>query len=182
MSGVAIQQRGPAIVPPKAARPASASEAAAPASKPPEQDALMLSGEAREQTYSSAAEAAAQGAAEGAAIGGAIANAAIGTMMIRKGLQAGAALPARAAGKVLPVVGIGMSVWGMASSGIALKHQLGAETIDKRAVVASGLSFVGNALIAGGSVAVLTGVGTAPGLVASGAGFVMTAASALIAP
>jgi len=179
MSGVVIQQRGAALVPAPVSRPAPAP---APASKPAQQDGLALSVEARAQTYSSPGEAAAQGAAEGAAVGGAIANAAIGTMMIRKGLQGASSLSSRAASKVLPAVGLGLSVWGMASSGIALKNQLGAETIDKRAVVASGLSFVGNALIAGGSVAVLTGVGTAPGLVASGAGFVMTAAAVLIAP
>ncbi|HEY9898363.1 MAG TPA: hypothetical protein V6D00_04210 [Pantanalinema sp.] len=180
MSGVVIQQKGASVVAPRAPRRPASPEAPVPGLA--KQDALALSPKARKETYASPAEAAAQGAAEGAAIGGAIANAAIGTMMIRKGLQGAAALPTRAAGKVLPVVGIGLSAWGMAASGIALKNQLGAETIDKRAVAASGLSFVGNALIAGGSVAVLTGVGTAPGLVASGAGFVMTAASALIAP
>jgi hypothetical protein len=182
MPSPSIQPRGASIATPMPPRPATASRNEAPSAPRPSQDALTLSSDAREQTYSSAGEAAAHGAAEGAAIGGAIANGAIGAMMIRKGLQGTTALPAKLGGRLMPVVGLGLSAWGMASSGIALKHQLSAETIDKRAVTASGLSFVGNALIAGGSVAALTGVGTAPGLVASGAGFVMTAAAALIAP
>ncbi|GEM_PF-2680096 len=178
MTAIAIQNRG--LTPPPPRRPATA-PSQAPQSRPAGKDALELSPAAR-KTYSSATEAAAEGAAEGAVIGGAIANGAIGAMMIRKGMQGAVTLPTKLGGRIMPVVGIGLSVWGMASSGVALKKELDAETVNKRAVLAHGLSFTGNALIAGGSVAVLTGVGTAPGLVASGVGFAMTAAAVLIAP
>lgn len=181
MSDLSVQQRGAGgTVVPKPVRPATpASETSTAPGRP---DQLVLSREARQKAPESAGEAIADGAAQGAAIGGAIANGAIGAMMIRKGLQGATSLPATMTGKVLPIVGIGLSVWGMTTSGIALKKALQAEAIEARPAIAHGLNFVGNALIAGGSVAVLTGVGTAPGLVASGTGFVLTTAATLIDP
>lgn len=181
MSGLSVQSNR---IP--GSRPAAPARAAVPAPgpdrAPSRRDTLEVSSEARDKTYSSPGEAMADGAAKGAAVGGAIANGAIGAMMIRKALQSGAKLPTTLGGKIMPVVGIGFSVWGMAASGLALKHTLSADQIAVRPAVAQGLNFVGNALIAGGSVAVLTGVGTAPGLIASGTGFVMTAAATLIDP
>lgn len=185
MSGLNVKPAGKTgVVPPKSARPADPEKDAPPsdAPRPENGDRLVLSETSRKPRYDTAGEAMVDGATRGAAVGGAIANGAIGAMMIRKGLQGATKLPATMAGKVLPVVGLGMSVWGMASSGVALNKTLRAEEIAVKPAIAQGLSFVGNALIAGGSVAVLTGVGTAPGLVASGTGFVMTAAAALIDP
>lgn len=182
MSGLSVQKtRVNGSRPPVPARPATPAATSAERSAP-RQDSLELSSKGQDPQYQSAGEAMADGAAKGAAVGGAIANGAIGTMMIRKALQGGAKLPTTLGGKVMPVIGIGFSVWGMAASGMALKQTLSAEKIEVRPAVAQGLNFVGNALIAGGSVAILTGVGTTPGLVASGAGFVMTAAATLIDP
>lgn len=182
MSGLSIQPRSAAGSHPPVSQRSAATAAVAPNPPSPRQDTVTLSRAAREASYGSAGEAMADGAARGAAVGGAIANGAIGAMMIRKGLQGATRLPATMTGKVLPYVGIGLSLWGMASSGVALKKTLSADTIEVRPAVAQGLNFVGNALIAGGSVAILTGVGTAPGLIASGAGFAMTAAATLIDP
>lgn len=182
MSGLNIQPKSVAGIRPSADRRSAATAAVAPTPTPSRQDKVTLSREAQAAAYGSAGEAMADGAAQGAAVGGAIANGAIGAMMIRKGLQGATRIPATMTGKVLPYVGIGLSLWGMASSGMALKKTLSADTIEVRPAVAQGLNFVGNALIAGGSIAVLTGVGTAPGLIASGTGFALTAVATLMDP
>ena len=135
---------------------------------------------ARKADPATMGEAAAQGAAQGARVGGLVGNAAIGLMMIRKGLQ-GAATLSRATwfGRALPYMGIVFSGLGTVGAARNLVGALQAPTKDAAKIVTHALDLTGNLLIAGGSIAILAAV-AAPALITTGCGFLLTTAAGFL--
>ncbi len=144
-------------------------------------DRLELSSPASMRQPESMAEAAAEGAVEGARIGGLVGNVAIGGMMIRKGLQGGAKVPGGSLfARALPYLGLLFSVSGAIGAGRSLAATLQADRPGATVLAKHGLDLGGNLLIAGGSVAVLASGFAAPALIATGVGFLLTAAAGFL--
>lgn len=150
----------------------------------PARDAALArdAAHARDGAPGTVGEAAAEGAAQGARIGGLVGNAAIGLMMIRKGLQGPASIPRTTwFGKALPWMGVVFSGLGTISATRNLVGALQEPTPQVRKIATHSIDLAGNLLVAGGSIAVLAGAVAAPALIATGAGFLLTTAAGFMA-
>ncbi len=123
-------------------------------------------------------EAAAKGSKIGGAVGGGIGSA----MMIWKGLKSTPAVPLSTFARTLSVAGAGFSGYGIGTAVLDILKDLRAPTVDARLLIQHSLNLAGNAVVLGGTLAIATGAGAGPGLIAIGVGTLMTGGASLLSP
>lgn len=119
-------------------------------------------------------------AERGARIGGATGNALTGGYFVVKGFKGGIAAPTKLLGKAFSVVGVGFSGYSLGKAGVELVKDLTAPDPRTCSAIKHGMEVVGNGLVIGGSIAVASGAGAAPGAIAVGSGILLDAGASLI--